>query len=49
MFFLVVGLVKTGLVTKFSILFFVLLAPLVYLQLKTLLAMFKLNHKLLTA
>ncbi len=49
MFFLVVGLVKTGLVAKFSILFFVLLAPLVYLQIKTLLAMFKLNHKLLTA
>ncbi len=49
MFFLAIGLVKTGLVVKFSVIFFILLAPLVYLQFKTLFAMLRLNKKLLTA
>lgn len=46
-FFIHVGLVGSGLVAKFSITHFVLLAPLVLLQLKTIVTLFRLNFKLL--
>ncbi|WP_020395084.1 TsoY family (seleno)protein [Thiolinea disciformis] len=46
-FFIHVGLVGSGLVEKFSIVHFVLLAPLVLLQLKTIATLFRLNFKLL--
>lgn len=46
-FFIHIGLVGSGLVTKFSIAHFVLLAPLVLLQLKTIATLFRLNFKLL--
>ena len=46
-FFIHVGLVGSGLVAKFSITHFVLLAPLVLLQLKTIATLFRLNFKLL--
>ncbi len=45
-FFLHLGLVKTWLVDKFWIAYFVLLAPLVYLQFKTILTMWRLNKKM---
>jgi hypothetical protein len=47
MFFIVFGLVKNGLLDKFSPAYFVFLAPLVYIQLKTISTLFKLNRKLL--
>jgi|GEM_PF-4373788 hypothetical protein len=46
-FFIHVGLIGSGLVAKFSIAHFVLLAPLVLLQLKTIATLFRLNFKLL--
>lgn len=46
-FFVHIGLVGSGLVEKYSIAHMVLLAPLLLLQLKTILTMFKLNGKLL--
>lgn len=45
-FFIHVGLVGSGLVTKFSIAHFVLLAPLVLLQLETIATLLRLNFKL---
>ena len=47
MFFLSVGLVQTGIVGKFSIAYFVLMAPLVFVQLQTIRTLFRLNGKLL--
>ncbi len=47
MFFIHVGLVKTGVVPKFSIAYFALIAPLVYLQLKTIWVMLRLDRKML--
>ncbi len=44
-FFLHLGLVKTWVVEKFSITYFVLLAPIMYLQYKTIVTMLKLNKK----
>jgi len=44
-FFLHLGLVKTGVVDKFGIAYFILLAPIVYLQFKTIYVMLKLNKK----
>lgn len=46
-FFINAGLVKAGLVTAFSPVYFLLYAPLVYLQWKTIAVLFKLNGKLL--
>lgn len=46
-FFLHLGFVKTWIVEKFSITYFVLLAPIVYLQLKTIYILYKLNKKML--
>ena len=45
MFFIHPGLVGNGIVEKFSVLYFVLLAPLVYLQLITIRTMLLLNRK----
>lgn len=47
-FFLHQGLIAAGLVTKFSLAYFILLAPIVALQLKTVLVMLRLNSKLLS-
>jgi len=47
MFWLIFGLTKNGLVEPFSLLFFVLLAPLVWVQLKSLVVLLRLNRKLL--
>ena len=47
MFFIHFGLVKNGLLEKFSLNYFLLLRPLVWLQIKTILTLFKLNRKLL--
>ena len=44
-FFLHLGLVKTWVVDKFSIAYFILLAPIIYLQFKTIVTMLKLNKK----
>ncbi len=44
-FFLHLWLVKTWVVDKFSIVYFILLAPIVYLQFKTIYVMLKLNKK----
>jgi hypothetical protein len=49
MFFVHVGLVKNGLLEPFSTAYFVILAPLVYLQIKTLAVLFRLNDRLLVA
>lgn len=49
MFFISFGLVKTGVLPQFSIMYFVLLLPFVYVQFKTALVIFKLNGKLLKA
>ncbi len=43
------GLVKTGLLPKFSIAYFLLYAPLVYLQFKTIAVLMRLNRKMLVA
>jgi hypothetical protein len=48
-FFIHMGLVKTGVVDRFSIAHFVLLAPVIYLQFKTIFVMLKLDRKLLKA
>ncbi|MEA3305141.1 MAG: hypothetical protein U9Q15_05480 [Patescibacteria group bacterium] len=45
-FFLHLGLVKTGIVDMFSIVYFVILLPLMYIQYKTIATMLKLNKKL---
>ncbi len=45
-FFLHLWLVKNWLVDKFSISYFLLLLPILYLQIKTIIVMFKLNKKL---
>ncbi len=49
MFFISIGLVKTGIIEQFSIGYFILLLPFVYIQYKTITTMFKLNRKLLRA
>jgi hypothetical protein len=49
MFFIVFGLQKNGLVERFSLEYFLVLAPFVYIQLKTILTMLKLNRRLLQA
>ncbi|MEG3618219.1 hypothetical protein V5T82_07145 [Magnetovibrio sp. PR-2] len=49
MFFLTLGLVKTGLMDKFSPMYFIVLLPLVLVQAKTILTLFKLYNKLLRA
>ena len=49
MFFLTLGLVKTGLMDKFSLMYFIVLLPLILVQAKTILTMFKLDNKLLRA
>jgi len=46
-FFIHLGLVKNGIVDQFSIGYFALLAPVIYLQLKTVATMFRLNRRLL--
>lgn len=45
MFFTHWGLVQTGILTKFSIPYFVILMPFVFIQLKTINVLFKLNKK----
>lgn len=47
MFFIHLGLIKSGVIDQFSIAYFVLLLPFVYVQLKTVQVIFKLNSKLL--
>lgn len=47
MFFIHLGLVKNGLLEPFSLSYFLLLSPLVWLQIKTILTLFRLNRKLL--
>lgn len=49
MFFVHYGFVATGIVPQFSILYFLLLAPFWYVQLKTIATIFKLDKKLLKA
>jgi hypothetical protein len=49
MFFIHMGLVRVGVVAQFSVVYFALLVPLVYVQLKTVLTMLKLNRRLLVA
>lgn len=46
-FFVHKGIIGAGLIDKYSITHFVLLAPLVWLQIKTIMVMFKLNRKML--
>jgi hypothetical protein len=46
MFFLFFGVVKAGLAPQFGIVYFVLLAPLVYIQYKTIATMLMLNRKI---
>ena len=46
-FFLHLGLVKNGVVDKFSLIYFLLLIPVIYLQIKTIITVFILNKKLL--
>lgn len=47
MFFIHVGLVKTGIVGKFSYVYYLMLLPLLYLQFKTIATVFRLDQKLL--
>jgi hypothetical protein len=47
-FFINKGLVDSGLVAKYSIVYYVLLVPVVILQLKTIMVMLRLNSKLLS-
>jgi hypothetical protein len=47
MFFIVFGLERNGLVERFSLPYFIILAPFVYVQIKTILTITKLNRKLL--
>lgn len=47
MFFVHFGLLKNGLIDQFSVAYFVALAPLVFLQFKTLSTLFQLNDRLL--
>jgi hypothetical protein len=47
MFFVFYGLIKNGLVEPFSIGFFVVIAPLVWIQLKTISTLFILNRKMI--
>jgi hypothetical protein len=49
MFFLNLGLTKTGVISKFSPVYFTLLLPLIYLQLKTILTVRTLDKKMLRA
>ncbi len=46
-FFINFGLVTTGVLPKFSVAYFLFYLPLVYLQAKTIVVLFKLNNKLL--
>lgn len=47
MFFIHWGFVKTGIVTQYSIVYFAMLVPYVYVQLKTFIVLLKLNKKVL--
>lgn len=47
MFFIVFGLLRNGLIERFSLQYFIVLTPFVYVQIKTLLTMLKLNRRLL--
>jgi hypothetical protein len=47
MFFVHFGLVKNGLLERYSPVYFIALAPLVYVQVKTVVTMFRLNQRLL--
>ncbi len=47
MFFIHLGLIRVGVLERFSIAYFVLLLPLVYLQAKTVLVLLRLNRRLL--
>lgn len=49
MFFIAFGLVKNGLIDRFTLPYFIALLPLVYVQLKTVATIFRLNRKLLLA
>ena len=46
-FFVHLGLVKTEIIDKFWIIYFLLLLPIFYIKIKTILVMFKLNKKLI--
>jgi uncharacterized membrane protein len=48
-FFINLGLVSNGIIEKFSVAYFVLLAPVIYLQLITVVTLFRLNRRLLRA
>ena len=47
MFFITFGLLKNGLLDKFSLPYFAILAPLVWIQIKTITTMLRLNLRLL--
>lgn len=47
MFFIHFGLIRNGLLEHFSLAYFLLLSPLIWLQIKTILTLFRLNRKLL--
>ncbi len=47
MFFITFGLVKNGLIEKFGVAYFLLLIPLILVQIKSIQTMFRLNRKLL--
>ncbi|GGM26435.1 hypothetical protein GCM10011351_10170 [Paraliobacillus quinghaiensis] len=47
MFFIHWGFVKNGIVTQFSPIYFAMLLPFIYVQIKTIVTLFKLNRKLL--
>lgn len=47
MFFMGKGLVLNNVLSQFSPVYFAIIAPLIYVQIKTILVMFKLDHKLL--
>lgn len=49
MFWIVFGLVQNGLVERFGLVFFLLMLPLAWVQLKTLATLLRLNRKLLSA
>lgn len=47
MFFLNVGLVQSGVIDKFSIAYYILIAPLAFLQIKTIMTVLKIDRRLL--
>ncbi len=46
-FFINFGLVRPGVISKFSVIYFLLYLPIIYLQFKTILVLFRLNRKML--